>query len=317
MWYLAAAAHEGGGRHAGAGLMPEALIRWCLSEEWAHPLLTSVESLEGGWLSEVYLTREQLAERLSNLAAYCEQSIPVIKEWLQPIKRNKKKNSKLLILGGDHSGSVAVGASLTQVFGKVGVVWIDAHADLHTPATSPSGNPHGMPVGAMLDVKPPRKYVRNTLNKKEKQLWEKLTSLGGRKPMLSHEQFTYVGLRSCEPAEEYTIKALGIEVITSEEINGMGFISALDRIEKRLHYCDAVWISLDVDAIDGAIMRAVDAPVGGGLTPEGTVELICALVGRLPVVVWEIVELNVLRDSRSESLKLLSDIIRGVLERTS
>lgn len=298
--------------------MPEALIRWCLAEEWGHPLLTKAESLENGWLSELHYMREEVAERLAGLVQYCEQSIPQITEWLKTVKKaNKGKGGRLLVLGGDHSGSVAVGASLTHVFERIGVIWVDAHADLHTPATSPSGNPHGMPVGAMLDVKPPKEYIRNSLNKRERQMWQKLSSLGRRKPMLSAKEIVYVGLRSCEPAEDHLIKSLGIEVIEAETVNGRGFTGAVERIEKRLKHCEAVWISFDVDALDGAVMHAVDAPVGGGLTPEGTVELICTLVERLPVVVWEIVELNILRDCRGEGLKLVSDIIRNVLERTS
>ena len=55
-----------------------------------------------------------------------------------------------LLLGGDHS--IAMGSlSGLAAEGKGGVLWLDAHGDLNTPATTPSGeNVHGMPLAAAI-----------------------------------------------------------------------------------------------------------------------------------------------------------------------
>ena len=65
-----------------------------------------------------------------------------------------------LVLSGDHSiavGTVAGVADDLRTRGEsLGLLWIDAHADLNTVETSPSGNVHGMPLAAILGHGHPR-----------------------------------------------------------------------------------------------------------------------------------------------------------------
>src|SRR5512144_2570640 len=69
-----------------------------------------------------------------------------------------EKGATPLVLGGDHSlgaGSVAAAAEFARRENKaLGLLWIDAHGDMNTPASSPSGNVHGMPLAALLGPEP-------------------------------------------------------------------------------------------------------------------------------------------------------------------
>ncbi|MBI2419064.1 MAG: arginase family protein, partial [Ignavibacteriales bacterium] len=61
-----------------------------------------------------------------------------------------------LCLGGDHSMALGTIAGIAAFCKKknqsLGVIWIDAHADMNTDETTPSGNIHGMPLAASLGM---------------------------------------------------------------------------------------------------------------------------------------------------------------------
>jgi arginase len=182
-----------------------------------------------------------------------------------------------LILGGDHSVGIGSLAGILKAHGETGVLWIDAHADINTPAISESGNMHGMPVGLLMQgVASPGIPAMEWLDAY---------------PKLKPHQIVYVGLRDVDVEERKIINGLGIVAYTMTEIDryGIGKVMdmALDHLAgRRLH------LSYDIDAIDPVLAPATGTAVRGGLTFREAhyVAEAVAATGRLASA--EIVELN-------------------------
>jgi arginase len=88
---------------------------------------------------------------------------------------------------------------------RLGVVLIDAHADLHSPYTSPSGNIHGMPLSAALGEDNFDCQV-NEINPDTAQRWEDLKNIGVHGTKISPENLIYFGVRDTEEAEKARLK---------------------------------------------------------------------------------------------------------------
>src|SRR5690606_14261355 len=94
-----------------------------------------------------------------------------------------------IVLGGDHSlaaGSVAATADFLRKAGKpAGLLWVDAHGDMNTPASSGSGNVHGMPLAALLWPEP-----------------AELSKIGGFTPKVLPEHTVLIGIRNLDEREK-------------------------------------------------------------------------------------------------------------------
>lgn len=205
-----------------------------------------------------------------------------------------------LVLGGDHSMSIGTLAGLAlglEGSKRMGVLWIDAHADCNTPQTSPSGNIHGMPLAVAMGFGAPE-----------------LLALRGECAVLDPGALVYIGLRSVDVEERNLIHRLGIRAYTMRDIDESGIAgvtrSALDYLLPR---CDFLHASLDLDVMDPEIAPGVGTPVPGGLTyREGhyLMESI-ALTGRLDSM--EIAEVNPVLDRHNASSELAVDLVASLL----
>lgn len=173
-------------------------------------------------------------------------------QMLQEVVESKMMEGRFpLVLGGDHSIGIGSLAGILCVRPETGVLWIDAHADLNTPAISESGNMHGMPLGLLVEG-----VTSDPLPGLE---W--LASV----PKLRPEALVYVGLRDVDPLERMLIQELGICAFTMHEIDryGIGHVMelALEHLAGRpLH------LSYDIDAVDPLLAPATGTTVRGGLT---------------------------------------------------
>jgi arginase len=157
-----------------------------------------------------------------------------------------------VVIGGDHSAAVgtwsAVAASL-RARGRLGLVWIDAHLDAHTPETSESQMPHGMPLAALLGHGPPA-----------------LTQVADPLPKLAPQDLVLIGPRSWESAEAALLEALGVRVIGSDEVARRGFADCIAEARARVTARSAGWgISFDLDALDPRDAPGTGTPVEAGL----------------------------------------------------
>jgi arginase len=206
-----------------------------------------------------------------------------------------------VVLGGDHSMATGTIAGMARHFSKqnqrLGVIWIDAHADMNTPESSPSGNVHGMPLACCIGNGP-----------------RELTTLAGTVPMVRPENVALVGLRSVDDIERLNVRGTGVRAFTMRDIDEEGMRSVIEQAIKAASAGTAGFhVSFDMDAVDPAEAPGVGTPVAGGLTYREAhlaMESICDS-GRMTSV--EIVEVNPVMDIANKTAILGVELIMSAL----
>ena len=202
-----------------------------------------------------------------------------------------------LSLGGDHAVAMAtVAAAMKGPAACDAVIWIDAHADLNTPASSPSGNVHGMPMAQLLGL---GDLGGDTI-------W------GGGK-VLDPEQIVYIGLRSVDPFEREMIRELGIKSFSMSEIDRMGMARVIDEAFGYLAGFERWHVSLDADALDPMIAPGVGTSVAGGLTFREAHLLMESLAAGGKVASVDVVEVNPILDTRNRTAELVTGLVSSLL----
>jgi arginase len=202
-----------------------------------------------------------------------------------------------LVLGGDHSLSVGSirGAAKHR---KLGVIWVDAHADFNTSETTPSGNIHGMPLAALCGRGDPR-LVR---------LWEETP------PVVDPQRVAVIGARDLDLGEKRLLREAGVMVQSMEQIDRFGMVAVLEKaIERVGRDVDGIYLSFDMDALDPRHAPGVGTPVPGGLTYREA-HLTCEVIaetGRL--IGMDIVEVNPILDVQNETARLAVEFVRSAL----
>jgi arginase len=219
-----------------------------------------------------------------------------------------------IVLAGDHASAGGTIAGIKKAFPekRLGIVWIDAHADLHTPYTTPSGNLHGMPLATALNIDNLKERVNEPLPETI-EFWGKLKGMGGIAPKVAPRDIVYVGLRDMEKPEENFIAENGIKVILVEDVREHGVVTAIKEIREHLKNCDLVYVSFDVDSMDpDLVSRGTGTPAENGLTPEEASDLIDALAGWEKTCCIEIVEINPVLDNK---INKMAETTFAIMER--
>ena len=190
-----------------------------------------------------------------------------------------------LVLGGDHSLSVGSirGAAKHK---KIGVIWVDAHADFNTPETTPSGNIHGMPLAALCGLGDPRLV----------SLWDETP------PILDPRRVAVIGARDLDPGEKQNLRSAGVMVQSMEQIDRLGMVSVLEKaIERVSHDVDGIYLSFDMDALDPRHAPGVGTPVPGGLTFREA-HLACEVIAETGMLIgMDMVEVNPILDIQNQT----------------
>ena len=199
-----------------------------------------------------------------------------------------------IVLAGDHSTAAATIAGIRRAHSsdRLGVIWIDAHADLHSPFTTPSGNMHGMPlaIAAAHDNLPEAINDPDTMTR---QLWGQLQELAGTQgPALDLGDLIYIAVRDTEPAEDATLASHAIPVVRTEQVRREGPDAAARRCLDYLAAVDRIYVSFDVDALDSSICKGTGTPVPGGLWADEAEAILRRLLDDPRVCCWEICEIN-------------------------
>lgn len=246
------------------------------------------------------------AKRITGVVTICERITKTISEAI-------KTNLFPLVLSGDHSSApgVMAGIKSAKPKSKLGVIWIDAHADLHTPYTTPSGNMHGMPLAAALALDNLDCKV-HALDDKTKRQWEQLKHLGKPQPKLLPEDLVFISLRDYEKEEKYLIEKLGIKIITVSEIRRKGVENIVRYITRYLSDCSDIYVSFDVDCLDASISRGTGTPVSNGLREREAEDLVTKIMQNRKVCCFEITEVNPTLDKEN----LMAEIAFNILQRT-
>jgi arginase len=220
------------------------------------------------------------------------------------------------ILAGDHASAGGTLHGLKAAFPdkRIGVVWIDAHADLHSPYTTPSGNLHGMPLATALGVDN-LPCQRNHVDIETSLQWTQLKSNS-----VKFSDLIYVGVRSTEPEEDAVIEAEHITNITVEKVRSLGIQQVLEQISHQLNACDVMYVSFDVDSMDPfETSFGTGTPVANGLTVQEAKSLLEGLCRSPKLVALEFVEVNPTLDEKKNrmaevALELITHCTRTLIE---
>ena len=224
-----------------------------------------------------------------------------------------KTNFFPVVLSGDHSnasGTIA-GIKIAKPHNKLGVIWIDAHADLHTPYTTPSGNMHGMPLAAAIGEDNKESSVHD-VDPDTAKCWNQLKNIGKISPKVLPEDVVLVSLRDYEKEEKYLIDKYGIKVITTKEVRNKGVEQVIRQMTRYLSDCSDIYVSFDVDSLDPAISKGTGTPVSNGLREREAEDLVSKLMQNRKVCCLEITEVNPTLDKEN----LMAEIAFNILQRS-
>ena len=205
-----------------------------------------------------------------------------------------------LVLGGDHSvsmGSVSGVAAALAGRRPLGMIYVDAHGDMNTPRSSPSGNVHGMSLAALLGVGP-----------------ELLTAIGSVNPALTAERTVLIAVRDLDVRERELVRSSGVTTITMQDIDRDGMATVVDRALAVAGADDAaLYVSLDLDALDPSVAPGVGTPVPGGLTYREAHLLMefVAESGQLAGI--DLVEVNPTLDQLNATAEVAVDLVMSAL----
>jgi len=220
------------------------------------------------------------------------------------VTKNLVSNKFPIVLSGDHSSALGSISGIKAAYPEktLGVVWIDAHADIHSPYTSPTGNIHGMPLAAALNDDN-LDYKINNVIEQTATYWNQMKNIGVNGPKVKHEDIIYFGVRDTEEQEEAIIKKNNIKNYTVSEMRYRGFNNCLNEATEKLSNCDIIYISFDVDSMDcDLISKGTGTPVSKGFDELEITEIITAFINTNKVVCFEIVEINPTLDNKGNKM---------------
>jgi arginase len=206
-----------------------------------------------------------------------------------------------LVLGGDHSlaaGSVAASADWLQRTSArpLGLIWVDAHGDMNTPATTESGNVHGMPLAALLGQEP-----------------AELASIGST-PSVRPLNTVLVGIRNLDQREKEQIKASGVHVFTMKDIDRDGIAKVAERaIELASEGTGGIHVSFDMDVCDPLIAPGVGTPVKGGFDYREAHMIMELVADSGQLVALDLVEVNPTLDIRNATAEFATELALSAL----
>jgi arginase len=195
-------------------------------------------------------TQEQRDERKK----YVREIAKVCQKLYQTTLQSLTEGAMPLVLGGDHSvaaGSVAASAEWAKKTRDlpIGLLWVDAHGDMNTPATSLSGNVHGMPLAALLGTEP-----------------AELARIGLVSPKVLPAHTVIIGVRNLDEREKVAVRDSHVHVFTMKDIDRQGIASIIEQaVNLAGNGTAGVHVSFDMDVCDPQIAPGVGTPVKGGL----------------------------------------------------
>ncbi|HLT71401.1 MAG TPA: arginase [Cyclobacteriaceae bacterium] len=225
-----------------------------------------------------------------------------------------------VIIAGDHSTAYGTICGIKKAFPKkrLGVIWIDAHADIHTPYTTPTGNMHGMPLAMACGIDN-LECKMNDPRGETIDYWEQVKNVGMPGPKIQPEDIVYIAVRDLEKPENYLVNKYNINFIETDEVKKLGPVTMAQRALEMLAHCDLIYVSIDVDCIDSRVSTGTGTPVPNGLTVEEVKALSASLAKDPRLCAWEIVEINPTLDTENRMAEsafvVLDATVRSIVDR--
>ena len=246
------------------------------------------------------------AKRINGVLTMYERVSKAVKETI-------KNNFFPVVISGDHStaGGTIAGIKAAKPNSRLGIIWIDAHADLHTPYTTPSGNMHGMPLSASIAEDNEESKVHD-IDEKTKKQWEQLKQFGKISPKVLPEDIVFISLRDYEKEEKHLIDKYGMYVITTAELRRKGPENVVKAALRFLTECTDIYVSFDVDCLDSSITKGTGTPVSNGLKEREAEDLVSKFMQNRKICCFEITEVNPTLDKEN----LMAEIAFNILQRS-
>lgn len=252
-------------------------------------------------LGNVAVAQQETIDEGSPTAKYLAPISQCCAELARTVSDVLESGQFPLVLGGDHSvaaGTVAgISNALRKRNAKIGVIWIDAHADMNTPEISPSGNVHGMPLASCLGRGP-----------------KELTQILGYAPKMAGRNTVLIGLRDVDERERVMVRDLGVVAFTMRDIDELGLRKIMEQaIVAASDGTAGFHLSLDMDAVDPDEAPGVGTPVRGGMSYREahlSMEMISDSNGMLSM---EVVEVNPVLDSANRTALLGVELVMSAM----
>ena len=209
------------------------------------------------------------------------------------------QNNFPIVLGGDHSISIASSLASIKKHDNLGIIWFDAHGDFHTFDTTSSGNIHGLPFAAVTG------YEKNLLTDFHSGNY------------FNFENAVLFGARDIDtPYEINNLKNAGITIITTEDIKKYGLETMCKKaFEIASNGTEGIHISYDLDCIDCDIAPGVSIPVKNGLNLDEAYGFVDYMIkNKEKIKSIDLVELNPLRDREKITEKIATNILNKLIE---
>ncbi len=227
---------------------------------------------------------------------YIREIARVCQRLYQSVRQSLDGGALPIVIGGDHSlaaGSVGASADFAGARGgDLGLLWIDAHGDMNTPATTTSGNVHGMPLAALTGSEP-----------------AELARIGRRVPKVRAERVVLVGVRNLDVLEREQIQRAKVHVFTMKDIDRHGIATVMKRAlaiagEDTL----GVHVSFDLDVCDPSIAPGVGTPVKGGLDYREAHMVMEMVADSGQLLALDLVEVNPILDLQNQTAILAAEL---------
>lgn len=215
-----------------------------------------------------------------------------------------------LVLSGDHSNAGGTISGIKSAFPdkRLGVIWIDAHADIHSPYTTPSGNLHGMPLATALGLSKPENPL-NTPDAETCAAWDKLCEVGNISPKINSDDIVYINIRDLEPEEWKVIRNKNIRYYEPHDIKQKGISGIVRESLDYLSACDILYVSFDVDSMDPTVSVGTGTPVANGFSADDALDLLLRFWKEPKLRCLEITEINPLLDTRNRMAETVIEFI--------
>ncbi|MGE5244364.1 MAG: arginase [Betaproteobacteria bacterium] len=246
-------------------------------------------------IPETQEARDERKKYIRDIAKVCQKlyqtSLASLEEGAMPI-----------VLGGDHSlgaGSVAAAADWARRTRDlpIGLLWVDAHGDMNTPATSSSGNVHGMPLAALLGPEP-----------------SELSRIGGWSPKVRPAHTVLIGVRNLDEREKEAVRTSHIHVFTMKDIDRQGIASIVEQaVELAGNGTAGVHVSFDMDVCDPTIAPGVGTPVKGGLDYREAHMVMEMVADSGMLTSLDMVEVNPTLDLQNATAQLGTELVLSAL----
>lgn len=246
-------------------------------------------------IPETQALRDERKKYIRDIAKVCQK-------LYQSTLGSFDESAMPVVLGGDHSlatGSVAAAAEWARKSKRLplGLLWVDAHGDMNTPATSLSGNVHGMPLAALLGAEP-----------------AELAKIGTFSPKVLPEHTVLVGIRNLDEREKVAVRDSGVHVFTMKDIDRQGIASVVEQaVNLAGSGTSGIHVSFDMDVCDPLIAPGVGTPVKGGLDYREAHMVMEIVADSGLLTSLDLVEVNPTLDVRNMTAQLGTELALSAL----